>query len=78
MSELLLTDECSRCVERLAILERVTLSHEAKLIHHAASLLALEKKIDGLSESNIRIEHLLERVLGFVTPSSSNMDDTQD
>jgi hypothetical protein len=64
-----LKPECVHCQGRIAALERVSISHEAKLMLHAESLDELERKLDNLGASNKRIEELLERVLSFVTPN---------
>lgn len=65
-----LHEDCIHCRDRLSALERVTVSHEARLMAQAHAIESLEGKLDRLGASNGRIEALLERVLRLVTPSA--------
>lgn len=65
-----LDPECEYCRSRIAAIERTLSSHDvrltahdARLVSHEADIVGLVRKLDGLTESNRRIENVLERIL---------------
>jgi len=69
-----LDPECEHCRSRLVALERAVASHEARItthdaqvVMHTADIASLNRKLDSLTESNGRIEKVLERILELIT-----------
>lgn len=69
-----LLDECLHCRKRLDAVEQTLGTHEARLtahdarlVSHEADIAVLNRKLDGLTESNRRIEVVLERILNLMT-----------
>jgi hypothetical protein len=63
-------EECATCRERLAVLERIAVAHEARFLRHEDELEELKRRNKEAAEQDLRTQSLLERIIALVTPSA--------